>query len=104
MQFIQELQIQVHQWGRETFGDRTVYAPLKKMAMEEVPELLVKYAENGHIDPGEIADVFILALDICAMEGIDAGAAIRDKMVINRDRDWIIDKDGVGNHVRTDSD
>jgi NTP pyrophosphatase (non-canonical NTP hydrolase) len=61
---------------------------IKKLSMEEVPELWRSLKDNGRIDEGEIADVLILALDICAMSDIDPAQAIREKMNINRQRNW----------------
>lgn len=61
---------------------------IKKLSMEEVPELWRALKEEGHIDEGEIADVLILALDICAMSNIDPAEAISKKMKINRQRSW----------------
>lgn len=61
---------------------------IKKLSMEEVPELWRALKEKGHVDEGEIADVLILALDICAMSKINPAEAIASKMGINRQRKW----------------
>ncbi len=75
-------------WADSIMPDRTPADAIKKLSMEEVPELWRSIKDTGKVDPGEIADVLILALDVCAMSGIDPHAAIMDKMAINRCRTW----------------
>ena len=75
-------------WADGIMPDRTPADAIKKLSMEEVPELWRSLKETGKVDEGEIADVLILALDICAMSNIDPARAIHDKMVINRQRKW----------------
>lgn len=99
MQMIQNLQKEVWDWANTIIPHRTTQGAVNKLILEEVPELLVALSNTGKIDRGEIADIFILALDICELEGIDAGAAIRDKMEINRAREWQINNNGTMHHV-----
>jgi NTP pyrophosphatase (non-canonical NTP hydrolase) len=68
--------------------ERTPADAIKKLSMEEVPELWRSLKEDGQVDEGEIADVLILALDICEMSGIDPLDAIHNKMAINLGRTW----------------
>jgi len=75
-------------WANTVIPDRTPADAIKKLSMEEVPELWRSLKETGRVDPGEIADVLILALDVCAMEEIDPREAIRAKMRINMRRTW----------------
>lgn len=75
-------------WADSIMPDRTPADAIKKLSMEEVPELWRSLKENGEVDPGEIADVLILALDICEMSGINPVAAIHAKMTINMGRKW----------------
>lgn len=77
----------IHRWANETFPDRVPEASLSKLVMEEIPELLVAKKEGKPLD-GEMADCFILLLDLCAIWGIDPGEAIAEKMNINRSRTW----------------
>lgn len=79
---------EIMQWADTVMPDRTPADAIKKLSMEEVPELWRSIKDTGKVDPGEIADVLILALDICAMSGIDPHAAITHKMAINRGRTW----------------
>lgn len=80
--------VDIYNWAEEIMPNRVPADAIKKLSMEEVPELWRALKENGHIDEGEIADVLILALDICAMSKIDPARAIADKMRINRGRTW----------------
>lgn len=75
-------------WANKIMPNRTPADAIKKLSMEEVPELWRSIKENGEVDEGEIADVLILALDICAMSYIDPAEAIHNKMDINRSRKW----------------
>lgn len=78
----------IKNWADKIMPDRTPADAIKKLSMEEVPELWRSLKETGEVDEGEIADVLILALDICAMSGIDPMDAIHQKMTINVARKW----------------
>lgn len=75
-------------WADKIMPQRTPADAIKKLSMEEVPELWRSLKETGEVDEGEIADVLILALDVCAMSGIDPMEAIHQKMAINVCRKW----------------
>ncbi len=75
-------------WADSIMPNRTPADAIKKLSMEEVPELWRSLKEDGAVDAGEVADVLILALDICAMSGIDPLDAINEKMAINELRSW----------------
>jgi NTP pyrophosphatase (non-canonical NTP hydrolase) len=85
---IRAVQRAIYKWADTIMPDRTPADAIKKLSMEEVPELWRSLKENGKVDEGEIADVLILALDICEMSGIDPMKAIHNKMVINVGRRW----------------
>lgn len=78
----------IKNWADTIMPHRTPADAIKKLSMEEVPELWRSLKEYGEVDEGEIADVLILALDICAMSDIDPLTAIHEKMVINMGRKW----------------
>ncbi len=78
----------IFNWANQIMPNRTPADAIKKLSMEEVPELWRALKENGEVDEGEIADVLILALDICAMSDIDPLDAIHNKMAINMGRKW----------------
>ena len=78
----------IKKWADGIMPNRTPADAIKKLSMEEVPELWRSLKENDKIDPGEIADVLILALDICEMEGVNPIEAIHAKMMTNCARTW----------------
>lgn len=88
----------IKNWADGIMPDRTPADAIKKLSMEEVPELWLALTKNGEVDEGEIADVLILALDICAMAGIDPATAIHQKMAENIGRTWKFEH-GVLQHV-----
>ncbi len=75
-------------WADTIMPNRIAADAIKKLSMEEVPELWRSLKENGKIDASEIADVLILALDICHMADINPLDAINEKMAINECRKW----------------
>ncbi len=78
----------IMKWADTIMPDRTAADAIKKLSMEEVPELWRSLKEDGEIDEGEIADVLILALDICELSGINPMEAIHQKMMVNCSRKW----------------
>jgi hypothetical protein len=78
----------ISKWADRIMPERTPADAIKKLSMEEVPELWRSLKENGEIDPGEIADVLILALDICEMSNVNPIIAIHAKMMENCARTW----------------
>ena len=78
----------IKKWADTIMPDRTAADAIKKLSMEEVPELWRSLKEDGEIDEGEIADVLILALDICELSGINPMVAIHQKMMVNMGRKW----------------
>lgn len=100
MRFIEEIQNAIGMWANESIGiERTEADTIKKLALEEVPELWTSVQERGTISSEEIADVLILALDLCFMANINAGQVIMDKMEINAIRSWE-KRNGVMRHVK----
>ena len=85
-------------WANEVFPNRTITNAIQKMVFEEIPEYLLKQD-----DPMELADIGILLYDISNLAGVDLEKAIREKMAINKKRQWQIDdKTGLMNHIKTD--
>lgn len=78
----------IKNWADRLMPERTPADAIKKLSMEEVPELWRSLKENGEVDEGEIADVLIIALDVCELSGIDPLDAIHNKMMINMGRKW----------------
>jgi predicted house-cleaning noncanonical NTP pyrophosphatase (MazG superfamily) len=81
-------------WADEVFPERTVDNALKKMVFEEIPEFMLTR------DTMELADIAILLYDIANLLDVNLDQAIREKMTINKSRNWQIDKvTGLLNHV-----
>ena len=94
---ITKSQRMIAEWADAVYPDRTPEHALTKMMLHEIPELL----QGGVNDPLEFADVAILLFDIAHLKGIDIGKAIADKMKINKQRIWGIDRHtGLMSHVK----
>lgn len=94
---ITESQRMIAEWADAVYPNRTPEHAITKMMLHEIPELL----QGGVNDPLEFADVAILLFDIAHLKGIDIGKAIADKMKINKQRIWGIDRHtGLMSHVK----
>ena len=78
-------------WADKIMPDRTPADAIKKLSMEEVPELWRSLKENDKMDEGELADIGIIWLDLCNMAGVDPLDIISQKMQINMRRRWKIE-------------
>jgi len=90
-----ELTEQVFEWAEDTFPTRTDASMYLKM-YGEVAEMI---ESDGNAD--EIADMFILLLDYAKRKKVDVTSAVLKKLVINRNRAWVTDKNGVNSHVES---
>lgn len=95
MPTITELQQDITSWADELHPQRTPLSVICKM-LEELAELI---ASSKMADPMEVADIAILTLDLCHMQGIDLADAVATKMRINRQRQWRIEDNGRMQHV-----
>lgn len=89
---IQDLTQEIVTWADGVFPRRTTSSALLKL-FEEVGELVR--------DPkaaGEYADIAIMLFDLANMNGVDLAKAIKDKMVINRGRNWSFTETGTLQH------
>jgi NTP pyrophosphatase (non-canonical NTP hydrolase) len=91
----------IQQWARDAFGPAPLPSRIAARANEEMAELLM--AVNGDaLVPAEIAsecaDIVIMLCRMADRLGFDLGAAVDQKMQINRARRWVVE-DGVGKHV-----
>lgn len=93
----------VANWANATFPNRVPEASLSKLVLEEIPELLIHKREKGIENiQGELADCFILLMDLAEIWGVDIADAVRDKMLINAKREWTHDPNtGFYNHKET---
>lgn len=87
MDTISNLQQEIADWADGVFPDRTAHDATVKLMLEEIPEFL-----QSPKDPLEYADIMILVLDIAHLNGIDIESAVKEKMRINRERQWIVNK------------
>lgn len=97
----------IYDWAEMNFPDRVPEASLSKLAMEEIPELLIarKKGATGKELAGEWADCMILLLDLAVIWGISPGLAIRQKMKINARRSWVKDETtGFYNHLEEENE
>jgi hypothetical protein len=95
MSSIAELQAEIAAWIDPLHPERAPLGIVAKM-LAELAELI---ASERMSDPLELADVFILALDLATIQGVDVAAAVRLKLEINRQRTWSIADNGVMQHV-----
>lgn len=65
--------------------------------LEELAELI---GSDKMSDPMELADVFILALDLAYLQGTDISRVVIEKMAVNAGRKWIIQDNGRMTHVK----
>ncbi len=86
---IRDMQFEVVMWADETFPNREFKTTAAKLVMEEIPEWI-----KNPDDPHEYADILILVLDLAHMKDIDVARAFKEKMGINKSRDW--EKDSTG--------
>lgn len=98
---INEIAHEVHDWASRTFPGRVPEASLSKLVLEEIPELL-QHRKNRGVDgiDLELADCFILLMDLACIWKVDLMRAIHEKMQINEHRLWKLDKaTGFYNHT-----
>ncbi|WP_373081961.1 dATP/dGTP pyrophosphohydrolase domain-containing protein [Zhongshania sp.] len=79
---LRELQSLITDWADQVIPHRTLHDASVKL-LEEVAEA---FANPG--DPGELADMAILVMDMFHLAGVDMEQAIRDKMAVNKQRSW----------------
>lgn len=101
---IQDVQLEITRWADEQFPGRTDHQTVYKLVVHEIPELMVHKKEKGTAGIGtELADCFILLMDLASMWGVDLTEAIRAKMEINYGRIWERDAHGIMQHVPIES-
>lgn len=102
---INAVQEEIHRWASQQFPHRTSFEALTKLVMHEVPELLIHEKEKGIDTIGtELADCFILLMDLASIWNVNLPRAIRAKMEINYNRTWRIGAGGLMQHVPVKDD
>jgi NTP pyrophosphatase (non-canonical NTP hydrolase) len=86
-------------WGAETFGEVSDLVVLTQRARAEFEELdaAVRVGDADEIGR-EAADVVILLHRLVGLLGKDLAEEVDAKMHINRNRQWRLSGDGVGQH------
>lgn len=98
---IDDVQREITRWADEQFPGRTDHQTVFKLMVHEIPELMTHKKEKGTEDIGtELADCFILLMDLASMWGVNLTDAIRAKMEINYRRTWERDAHGIMQHVK----
>jgi len=97
MSSIKELQQEISAWVDTVNPGRTPISTISKL-LEEIGELL---GSERMEDELELADLFILALDLGTIQNIDIEGAIRKKLAINKSRTWKIADNGAMKHTNT---
>ncbi len=95
-----ETSASIAQWGAETFGPVADFAVLTARARAEFDELDAAVRAGNADEIGrEAADVVILLHRLVGLIGKDLAAEVDAKMHINRNRQWRLSGDGVGQHT-----
>lgn len=89
---VDRLAFEVFYWAESTFPNRTDASMFLKI-YEEVAEVIRSDGE-----PMEVADLFILLLDYVVRKDIVLSAAVREKLAINRKRQWVQNANGTMSH------
>lgn len=92
-------------WIEQIQPDRDRLVCLSKLVTEEVPELCIALKnEDREAVKSELADCFILLLDLAHLAGVDLDEAFREKMALNGDRTWRVDQHGLLQHVKSEEE
>jgi len=91
---IADLQQEISAWVDTINPGRTSISTISKL-LEEIGELL---GSDKMSDPMELADIFILCLDLGTIQGVNIEEAIRQKLEINKARTWRIADNGAMRH------
>ena len=98
---IDDVQREITRWADEQFPGRTDHQTVFKLMVHEIPELMTHKKEKGIEGIGtELADCFILLMDLASMWEVNLTDAIRAKMEVNYQRTWERDAHGIMQHVK----
>lgn len=89
-----QVQDEINRWASGNWPNRTFKQTFDKLVYEEIPELLIHYRlhKTSGIDT-ELADCFILLMDLATMWEVDLAHAIYSKMQILYTEQWETDPD-----------
>ena len=97
-------QKEITAWANETFGESTVWYLYQRLYMEH-DEFSCAIGENPNEDKlqvvDELADLYIVGVQIAEKLGIDLMERVSEKMEKNKARKWAKDpEDGMWKHVK----
>lgn len=100
------VQDEITRWASDQWPNRTYVQSFHKLVFHEIPELLLHVRDHGTENIGtELADCFILLMDLATMWEVDLPEAIREKMTKNYHRQWVVDPvTGLAQHLPEYSD
>ena len=91
---LKEDQYTVCAWANKTFGKTNLTAACERAAKE-----MREFIEGDLKDvPNECADVVITLFRVADEAGFDLMNEVNKKMRINRQRKWVLNGDGTGQH------
>lgn len=98
-----ETQFSIGEWAAQTFGQTRSLASIAARGNVEMAELLRAAVAGmpGAQVVGEAADVAIVLYRLSHVAGHALNDAIQAKMKVNRERKWLLDGQGHGQHKRT---
>lgn len=102
---LNEFQDDISQWQRDTFPGVLPQAAIGRLK-KELDELSNEVAEgNVRHDriADEVADCFVVLVQVADALGVNLNRAVTRKMNINYRRDWHINADGTGQHVKAEA-
>lgn len=100
---MREDQYTITEWANKTFGLAKSNVGTASRANEEMAELidkLINFPEDSKEALEEIADIYIVLCRLATNLGGDINQAVQIKMEINRRRQWNLNFNGNGYHVK----
>lgn len=99
---IRQVQDEIYSWAQSRWPNRTYKQTFDKLVYNEIPELLTQASQSKGLETigPELADCFVLLMDLATMWEVDLPGAIRDKMALNYARTWEVNPiTGIAQHV-----
>lgn len=104
--FFEDLTDEIFYWQQKTFPDASFAGAFYKL-QDEVSELTELVERRGYISEQlseELADIFIVLVQVAGLAGVNLYHAVENKMHINSNRKWNIRADGTGQHVKEETE
>lgn len=96
----ENIQSSICHWAEAAFGPVRDPLALYRRAQLEMDELQasLQAKDDSTLIAGELADVLILLYRLAQESGVDLDAAVKQKLAINKAREWQVTGDGTGQH------